>query len=138
MNLESKESRGRPSTHLEFLEVFLGRTVTQAQLYEKPPTLRIEGRKQREAQAIRIVYIPLDIHTTGVQSMRYLRLKNARRWKISQIHKLRRAAIMNQAKFCTRSFVDSARKDIHQSHRNGGWVRVYEAVTTEEGEGCDS
>ena len=41
---------------------------------------------------------------------------------------------MNQAKFCTRSFVDSARKDTHQSHRNGGWVWVYEAGTMEAGE----
>ena len=39
--------------------------------------------------------------------MRYFRLKNARKWKICHTPKPIREAIVNQAKFFTRRFVDT-------------------------------
>jgi hypothetical protein len=42
-----------------------------------------------------------------LQSIRYFRLKNERRWKICQAPRVVRQRMVNHAKFCTRSFVDA-------------------------------
>ena len=39
--------------------------------------------------------------------MRYFRLKNERRWKICHAPRVVREKMVNQAKFCTRLFVDA-------------------------------
>ena len=45
--------------------------------------------------------------SSSTQSMRYFRLKKARKWNICQTPSATRKNIVNQAKFCTREFVDT-------------------------------
>jgi hypothetical protein len=49
--------------------------------------------------------------------MRYLRLKNARKWRICHIPNAVNEKIVNQAKLWTRSFVDTA--SIKNGQRRG-------------------